>query len=75
MSKESNTHQEYQVQGNHCGGCKKKIEAYLSAIEGIEAVEMDLTTKKVSVSGAVDPLTVLNTLHEIGFDAFLTVQK
>ena len=63
----------YQIKGNHCGGCKAKIEAHLAGINEIETAEMDLATKRLSVRGKVDPRLVLTALSEIGFDASLTV--
>ena len=63
----------YQIKGNHCGGCKAKIEAHLAAIGEIEIAEMDLASKRLFVRGEVDPRVVLSTLSEIGFDASLTV--
>lgn len=72
-STESLIERVYQIMGNHCGGCKAKIEAHLAAINEIETAEMDLPTKRLSVRGKVDPRLVLTTLSEIGFDASLTV--
>lgn len=63
----------YQIKGNHCGGCKAKIEAHLSEMPEIETAEMDLATKRLTVHGKADPRVVLFTLSNIGFDATLII--
>jgi len=63
----------YEIKGNHCGGCKAKIEAHLSEIPEIETAEMDLATKRLTVHGKADPRVVLFTLSNIGFDATLII--
>src|SRR6516164_7109 len=41
----------YRVPGMHCGHCKASVEEEVSAVEGVEAVEVDLETKLVVVHG------------------------
>lgn len=61
----------YQVKGNHCGGCKAKIEAHLLGLTDVQVAEMDLATKRLSVVGSIDPREVLSNLNDIGFNASL----
>ena len=42
----------YSVPGMHCGHCKRAVEAELSAVEGVSAVDADLESKLVRVSGS-----------------------
>jgi copper chaperone len=42
----------YSVPGMHCGHCKQAVEDELSAVEGVSAVEADLESKLVRVSGS-----------------------
>jgi copper chaperone len=43
------------VTGMTCGHCVKAVTEEVSAIEGVEAVEVDLATGAVTVTAAVDP--------------------
>jgi copper chaperone len=42
----------YSVPGMHCGHCKQAVEDELSAVEGVSAVDADLESKLVRVSGS-----------------------
>jgi copper chaperone len=42
----------YSVPGMHCGHCKQGVEDELSAVEGVSAVDADLESKLVRVSGS-----------------------
>ena len=39
------------VQGMHCGGCVKRVNATLQPLPGVRAVEVDLAAARVSVHG------------------------
>ena len=43
------------VTGMTCGHCVKAVTEEVSAIEGVEAVEVDLETGAVTVAAATDP--------------------
>ena len=41
----------YSVPGMHCGHCEHAVSAQLRALSGVEAVEVDLDSKVVTVRG------------------------
>ncbi len=42
----------YSVPGMHCGHCKHAVSEELAAVSGVEAVEVDLDSKVVTIRGA-----------------------
>lgn len=42
----------YRVPGMHCGHCKQAVSEELVAVSGVEAVDVDLESKTVTVRGA-----------------------
>ena len=55
-----------------CGGCANKVKKTLSAVEGVNSVDVDLTTKSIKVSfdqakTNVDALK--DTFHQIGYSS------
>ncbi len=42
----------YTVPAMHCGHCEAAISAELNAVDGVEAVDVDLESKRVVVSGS-----------------------
>lgn len=59
----------YSVPGIHCQHCVHTIKMELSELEGVQNVDADLDTKKVSVTFDNPELekTILETLDEIGY--------
>jgi copper ion binding protein len=59
----------YSVPGIHCQHCVHTIKMELSELEGVQNVDADLDTKKVSVTFDNPELekTILETLAEIGY--------
>lgn len=61
----------------HCGGCIRKIEQALGALDGVDGARVNLSTKRVSVNWRrghdVPPLG--ETLAGLGFQAFLHEQR
>ena len=64
---------ELSVPGIHCGGCVQRIERAVGALEGVEHVRVNLSTKRVVVRWREDdaPPALLGTLKGLGFDAYL----
>jgi len=60
----------YSVPGMHCGHCKTAVEHEVSAVEGVEAVDVDLDTKLVVVTGeGLSDAALRTAIEEAGYDA------
>ncbi|KAK4427682.1 Heavy metal-associated isoprenylated plant protein 34 [Sesamum alatum] len=55
----------------HCEGCKHKVKKKLQKIEGVYKVSIDVEQGKVTVSGNVDPATLIKKLEKAGKQAEL----
>lgn len=59
----------YEVPGVHCAHCEAAIKHAVSPIDGVEAVEVDLETKKVVVRGAaLDDAQLRAAIDDAGYD-------
>ncbi|XP_077211174.1 uncharacterized protein LOC143846585 [Tasmannia lanceolata] len=59
----------------HCDGCKKKVKKLLQKIEGVYTVNIDAEQQKVTVSGNIDPASLIKKLVRGGKHAELWSQK
>jgi copper chaperone len=60
----------YAVPGMHCDHCVAAVEQELSAVAGVESVDVDLATKRVVVTGdALDDGALRAAIDEAGYDA------
>lgn len=60
----------YTVPGIHCGHCSKSVTEELTAVEGVESVDVDLETKRVTVVGAgLDDTRLRAAIDEAGYEA------
>ncbi|KAJ4973320.1 hypothetical protein NE237_006494 [Protea cynaroides] len=59
----------------HCDGCKQKVKKLLQKIEGVFKVNIDAEQQKVTVSGTVDPATLIKKLVRSGKHAELWSAK
>jgi copper chaperone len=60
----------YSVPGMHCGHCEAAVSRELEAVEGVDRVDVDLQTKRVTVRGdALDDAALIAALDEAGYDA------
>ena len=60
----------YTVPALHCGHCKASVTEELSALEGVEAVDVDLDTKLVVVTGSgLDDAALRAAIEEAGYQA------
>ncbi|KAJ4960328.1 hypothetical protein NE237_020238 [Protea cynaroides] len=50
----------------HCDGCRQKVKKLLQRIEGVFTVNIDAEQQKVTVSGSVDPATLIKKLVRAG---------
>jgi copper chaperone CopZ len=60
----------YAVPGMHCDHCKAAVAQELERVAGVDAVDVDLGTKLVSVRGeALDDDALVAAIDEAGYDA------
>jgi copper chaperone CopZ len=60
----------YRVPDMHCGHCRASVTEEVSAVEGVEAVEVDLDAKLVVVRGeALDDAKLRAAIDEAGYEA------
>lgn len=62
---------QFVVPGIHCAGCIVRIERALSALPGVAAARVNLSTKRVRVRWTAAPPPVIATLAQLGFSAHL----
>ena len=59
----------YEVPGVHCANCEAAIKQAISPIGGVDAVEVDLETRKVVVRGAaLDDAELRAAIDDAGYD-------
>ena len=60
----------YRGPGIHCEHCARAIREEVSAVEGVETVEVELDAKRVTVHGAgVSDADVRDAITEAGYEA------
>jgi len=59
----------YRVPGMTCGHCKAAIEAEVSALDGVDTVDVDVDTKLVAVSGTAPDAAIRAAIVEAGYEA------
>jgi copper chaperone len=54
----------------HCGHCERAVTEEVSAVAGVTAVDVDLETKLVTVTGSsFDDASVRAAIEEAGYEA------
>lgn len=56
------------VRGMQCNHCKASVERTIGAIDGVTSVDVNLADGTVTVSGNVDPATVVEQVEGLGFN-------
>jgi len=60
----------YTVPGMHCAHCEQAVSREVSAVTGVESVDVDLETKLVTVRGnGLADDTIRAAIEEAGYDA------
>ncbi len=54
----------------HCAACIGKIERELGGVIGVQSVRVNLSLKRLSVTGPVAPERILESLESLGFEAY-----
>ncbi len=57
----------FKVPDMTCGHCKARIESALQALQGVQAVRVDLKRKQVEVSGEVPRNQVIQAIRQAGY--------
>ena len=59
----------YNVPAISCDHCKHAIESEVSQVQGVEAVEVDVQAKTVTVSGdPLDEAAIIGAIDEAGYE-------
>ncbi|OAN77917.1 copper-translocating P-type ATPase [Sulfitobacter sp. EhC04] len=61
---------QFSLPGVHCAACIGKIERGLAGVMGVQGVRVNLSLKRLSVSGQVNPDRVLSVLADLGYEAY-----
>lgn len=61
---------QFSVPTVHCAACIGKIERGLAHLNGVLAVRVNLSMKRLSITGPVDPDQVLAAVEDLGFEVF-----
>jgi copper chaperone len=65
-----NTHLTYRVPGMHCGHCERAVKEEVGAVPGVAAVDVDLETKLVTITGdPLDDAALRAAIEEAGYEA------
>ena len=60
----------YSVPGMSCGHCRAAITAEVTAVDGVDSVDVDLETKLVRISGEnLDDAALIAAIDEAGYEA------
>jgi copper chaperone CopZ len=60
----------YTVPGMHCGHCESAVKQEISSLPGVEAVAVDLDSKRVEVTGSeLDDAAIRAAIEEAGYEA------
>ena len=60
----------YTVSDMTCGHCKQAVTQEVSAVEGVDSVEVDLDTKLVTVAGSsLDDAKLRAAIDQAGYEA------
>jgi Cu2+-exporting ATPase len=54
----------------HCAACIGKIERGLSTLPGVSGVRVNLSLKRLTISGTTDPTHIEAELRSLGFEAY-----
>ena len=61
---------QFSIPDVHCAACIGKIERGLASVRGVQDVRVNLSLKRLSVTGAAAAPRILDALADLGYDAF-----
>ncbi|CAH8387252.1 unnamed protein product [Eruca vesicaria subsp. sativa] len=56
----------------HCRGCEAKVRKHLSRMQGVTSFNIDFAAKKVTVTGDITPLEILDSISKVKNAKFWT---
>ncbi len=56
------------IDGMSCMGCSARVEKALKAVDGIEAVKVDLADNSATYGGNVSEAVIKEAIEDIGYD-------
>ena len=62
---------ELMVEGMTCDTCVKHVDGALRPLAGVQSVNVDLTTGRVSITGDADSTALIAALEDAGYPARL----
>lgn len=62
--------QQFSLPAVHCAGCIGKIERGLDGLAGVQSVRMNLSLKRLTVTGKATPQDIVYALQNLGFTAY-----
>ncbi|NEW42233.1 heavy-metal-associated domain-containing protein [Nocardia cyriacigeorgica] len=58
----------YTVSGMSCGSCVGKVRAEVGKLSGIESVDIELATGRMTVAGTVTEALIQDTVENLGYE-------
>lgn len=59
----------FKVTGMTCGCCEASVRQHVTAVEGVEELNVDAATGELVVTGTADTDDVLSAVAEAGYEA------
>jgi copper chaperone CopZ len=57
----------YSVPGISCDHCKRAIQSEVGAVDGVDAVDVDVASRTVAVTGGADDAAIRAAIVEAGY--------
>ena len=58
----------YKIEEMNCSHCRATVEKAISGIEGVESVDVDLSSGLATISGVADDEKITEAIHLAGFE-------
>lgn len=60
--------QTFKIKGMMCNHCKNNVEKNLAKVQGVTAINVDLTEGIAYIEGDFDPAKIIATINELGYE-------
>jgi copper chaperone len=68
MSANTTPTRTYRIEGMSCGHCREAVIEEIGAVEGVEAVDVELETGRADVRGRFDDDRIRAAVEEAGYE-------